>query len=176
VRHVALITLLVATLSWGVSVWLYVSAVRGEPEWSRAWAGRPVAVSLFAACVACVVVNLQEERHRRGFHLMAAVMAVGVFCAVLQALADWESTFNGGAIGGDSGDRYLHSHGTRIREIAEEEYLRRDAAGWRLSSAIAAVFGWMGLGAALSACLTTWATASGKPPAGDRSSPPPHLR
>src|SRR5262249_5249289 len=70
-----------------------------------------------------------------------------------QFLADWRSTFKEGAIGGDPGDRYLHSHSRRIRGITEQEYQRHDAASWRASSAIEVVFASLGLALALQASL-----------------------
>jgi hypothetical protein len=79
-----------------------------------------------------------------------AIMFAAFLCPIGQSLADWRSIqpVRGGAIGGDAGDRYLHSHTVRIRAITEEEYQRYDAANWRQAGAIEIAFGMMGLGMA----------------------------
>jgi hypothetical protein len=160
-RILILILLAVTALSLSFSVWLYVSAVKGEPEWSRSMIGPPVAVSIIAACVAAVVTAIRGERMLHP--LPFAILAAGILCALVQTLADWRSSqpVRGGAIGGDPGDRYLHSHSARIRDITEEEYQRYDAANWRQVAAIEVVFGCIGLATALQAWLVNRATVAG---------------
>jgi hypothetical protein len=168
-RLIILFLLAVTALSLSYSVWLYVSAVRGKPEWSRSMIGWPVAVSIIAATVAAVVTAIRGER---GVHpLPLAVLAAGLLCAVVQTGADWRSNqLVRGAIGGDPGDRYLHSHSVRIRDITEEDYQRYNAANWRQVAAIQVVFGCVGLASVLQAWLVNRATAAG---AEQTAVPPP---
>jgi hypothetical protein len=159
-RLLILILFAVTALSLSFSVWLYVSAVRGEPEWSRFLIGPPAAVSMIAACVAWVVSAIRGPRMLCPLPL--AVLAAGFLCAVAQSLADWSNRpVGGGAISGEPGDRYLHSHSVRIRDITEEEYQRYEAADWRQFAATEVLFGCAGLAMTLQAWLLNRATAVG---------------
>jgi branched-subunit amino acid ABC-type transport system permease component len=160
-RSLILILIPVTALSSAYSVWLYVSAVRGEPEWSRSMIGPAAAVSMIAACVAAVVIAIRGQRML--YPLPLAILAAGFLCAVVQSLADWRSSHSGrgGAISGDPGDRYLHDHSVRIRDITEEEYERYEAANWRQFAATEVLFGCAGLAMALQAWLVNRRTAQG---------------
>jgi hypothetical protein len=168
-RGLILILLAVTALSLSFAVWLYVSALRGEPEWSRYKLGPPVVVSMIAACVAAVVIAIRGQRML--YPLPLAVLAAGFLCALVQTVADWRSSqpARGGAIGGEPGDRYLHSHSVRIRDITEQEYQRYEAANWRKSGATEVLFGCAGLAMALQAWLVNRATAAGA----ERTAAPP---
>ncbi len=160
-RLLILFLLAVTALSLSFSVWLYVSAVKGEPEWSRSMIGPPVAVSIIATCVATVLIAIRGQQ--MPYPLPLTIMAAGILCVVVQTLADWRSSqpVRGGAIGGDPGDRYLHNHSVRLRGITEEEYQRYNAANWRQVAAIEVVFACVGLASALQAWLVNRATAAG---------------
>jgi len=116
---------------------------------------------MIAACVAAVVIAIRGKRML--YPLPLAVLAAGFLCAVVQSLADWRSSQpgRGGAIAGDPGDRYLHSHSVRIRDITEKEYQRYEAANWRQFAATEVLFGCVGLAMALQAWLVNRATAAG---------------
>lgn len=106
-RLLILFLLAVTALSFSFSVWLYVSAVRGEPEWSRSMIGPPVAVSMIATCVATVLMAIRGQQ-QMPYRLPLTVMAAGILCVLVQTIADWRSSqpVTGGAIGGDPGDRF----------------------------------------------------------------------
>jgi hypothetical protein len=85
---------------------------------------------------------------------VAAVCVAGFLCMAAQTAVNWRTVFgdlSGGALSGDPGDRYLNSHGTRVRGLTEEEYQYAQAAKWRQTAAFFAMFSSIAMGMALHA-------------------------
>jgi hypothetical protein len=98
-----------------------------------------------------------------------ALCVAGFLCMGVQTVANWRVEFgdlSGGATSGESGDRYLNSHGTRVRDLTEEEYQYVQAAKWRQTTAFFVMFSSIVLGMALHAWQVwrTHQTGAKEPP------------
>src|SRR5262245_8419182 len=83
-----------------------------------------------------------------------AVCVAGFLCMGARATANWRIVFgdlSGGALSGEPGNCYLNSHGTRIRDLTEDEYQYARAAKWRQATTFFVMFSSIALGMALRA-------------------------
>lgn len=142
----------VAICWWVGCVALYVAALAGFPRLTE-----PLFLPVFFGSMAVGVLASQALRlsgaaDRLPRPAVAVFCACGFLCMMGQAVAEWRVTagdLSGGAALGEGGDRYLNSHGTRLRSLTEAEYQYIGAAKWRQLTAFLVGFASVVLGMAL---------------------------
>lgn len=128
-------------IAWvGVCLAAHVAALAGAPaDWFA---------NLILGCTAAALVAYWAGPGRKvvgterpvGW-VRGGLFAVGLLYAMLFGLVMiWYS--GGGVPGGEPGERYLHSHGKKLRDISDEEYEQRRQDSRRQTTAAAVGFSW----------------------------------
>lgn len=157
-RAFILSAVVVAALWWFGCVALYAATLAGQGS------SEPLVVALFVGSAVVGVLAAQALRLSGGAKLppssplAIAVCVSGFLCMGVQTAVNWRTVIgdlSGGALSGEPGDRYLNSHGTRARDLTEEEYRHAQAAKWRQMTAFSVCFSSITLGMALHS-LAVW--------------------
>ena len=155
-RHILIPSAVVVAAVWWLGcVALYMTVLAGFSERSESFF-----LPLFFGSMAAGLLASQTLRLSGGAKLppssptAIAVCVAGFLCMGVQTAVNWRVEFgdlSGGALSGDPGDRYLNSHGTRVRGLTEGEYQYAQEAKWRQMTAFFVCFSSIALGMALHA-------------------------